>query len=140
MNGYKTIYAQKYAEINNLADRMNVGLEKLVEAGESVKELAIELAEKEKELAIANEKADKVLKEVSKKKEAAEKIKLNVQKVKDKAQAIVEEIEKDKALAQEELEAAKPALLVFKLCKILIIFVVKCFNSSFRLYRKLKRL
>ena len=96
-----------------MADRMNIGLEKLVEAGESVKQLSIELAEKEKELAIANEKADKVLKEVSKKKEAAEKIKINVQKVKDKAQAIVEEIEKDKALAEQKLEAAKPALLVF---------------------------
>lgn len=112
LNGYKTIYSQKYVEINQLADRMNVGLEKLVEAGESVAELSRELAIKEQELAVANEKADKVLKEVSKKKEAAEKIKLNVQKVKDKAQVIVNEIEKDKAIAEEKLEAAKPALLV----------------------------
>lgn len=39
---------------------MNVGLEKLVEAGESVLELKKELAVKEQELALANDKADKV--------------------------------------------------------------------------------
>ena len=111
INGYKTIYAQKHVEIDNLASRMNIGLEKLVEAGESVAELKKELAVKEQELAVANEKADRVLKEVAKKKEAAEKIKLQVQKVKDKAQQIVNEIATDKAKAEEKLEAAKPALL-----------------------------
>jgi dynein heavy chain len=91
---------------------MNTGLEKLVEAGQSVVNLKAELAEKEKELAVANERADKVLQEVAKKKQAAEKVKQQVQKVKDKAQAIVNEIAKDKALAEEKLEAAKPALEV----------------------------
>lgn len=114
LNGYKTIYAQKHTEISNLASRMNTGLEKLVEAGESVAELKKELAVKEQELTVANEKADKVLKEVAKKKEAAEKIKQQVQIVKDRAQAIVDEIEKDKSMAEEKLEAAKPALLVSK--------------------------
>jgi dynein heavy chain len=111
LNGYKTIYSQKHAEIDNLATRMNIGLEKLLSAGESVAELAKELAVKEQELEVANEKADRVLKEVAKKKEAAEKIKAQVQKVKDKAQGIVDEIEKDKAIAETKLEAAKPALL-----------------------------
>lgn len=91
---------------------MNIGLTKLVEAGESVAELKKELAVKEQELAVANDKADKVLKEVAKKKEAAEKIKQQVQIVKDRAQAIVDVIEKDKAIAEEKLEAAKPALMV----------------------------
>ena len=91
---------------------MNTGLEKLIEAGESVSELKRELAVKEQELAVANDKAEKVLKEVAKKKEAAEKIQEQVQKVKDKAQSIVNDIDKDKKIAEDKLEIAKPALMV----------------------------
>lgn len=69
INGYKTIYSQKLLDIENLANRMDSGLDKLVEAGESITLLKKELAVKEAELIIANEKADKVLKEVAKKKE-----------------------------------------------------------------------
>ncbi len=112
LNGYKLIYTQKLDEIESMAARMNVGLEKLVEAGHSVAQLKIELAVMDKELEAANVRADKVLKEVAKKKEAAELIKAQVQKVKDRAQSIVVEIETDKALAEQKLEAAKPALLV----------------------------
>ena len=107
---YKTVYAQKRKEIGELADRMNTGLDKLLEASESVEILRLELIEKEKELAIASAKADEVLKEVTVKATAAEKVKNQVQKVKDKAQAIVDSIEKDKAIAEEKLEAARPAL------------------------------
>ena len=64
LTGYKTIYADKKTFIGNLADRMNSGLEKLVEASQSVAELSIQLAEKEKELAIASKEAEEVLKEV----------------------------------------------------------------------------
>lgn len=60
INGYKTIYAEKKEEIGNLAQRMNTGLTKLMEASESVAELSRELAVKEKELAVASEKAEKV--------------------------------------------------------------------------------
>jgi dynein heavy chain len=61
INGYKTIYSQKLEEIESLANRMDSGLDKLVEAGESVTLLKAELAIKEAELIIANEKADKVI-------------------------------------------------------------------------------
>ena len=73
-------------------------------------ELSKELAVKEKELAIASEKAEAVLKDVTVKAQAAERVKEQVQKVKDKAQAIVDAIEKDKAIAEGKLEAARPAL------------------------------
>ena len=48
-----------------MANRMNTGLEKLIEASQAVSVLAKELVEKEKELAIASAKAEEVLKEVS---------------------------------------------------------------------------
>ncbi|XP_071957897.1 dynein axonemal heavy chain 5-like isoform X2 [Antedon mediterranea] len=110
INGYKNIYTQKHTEIGELSQRMTTGLDKLVEASESVASLSIELAAKEKELAVANVKADKVLAEVTEKAHAAEKVKAQVQKVKDKAQAIVDEINADKEVAESKLEAAKPAL------------------------------
>ena len=110
LNGYKKIYATKKDEIQQLADRMNTGLNILIEATQSVNELSKELAVKEKELAVANKAAEKVLAEVTVSATAAEKVKAQVQKVKDKAQGIVDEISVDKGKAETKLEAAKPAL------------------------------
>lgn len=110
IDGYKNIYEQKYGDIGELARRMKTGLDKLIEATESVAELSKELVVKEQDLKVASAKADEVLKEVTVKATAAEKVKAEVQKVKDKALAIVEEINADKEVATGKLEAARPAL------------------------------
>ncbi|KAM4740016.1 dynein axonemal heavy chain 8-like [Anableps anableps] len=110
INGYKTLYCEKHNFINTLAERMNVGLEKLKEASESVAQLSKQLEVKEKELAIASVKADEVLAEVTISAEAATKVKNEVQVVRDKAQRLVDGIEKEKAIAENKLEAARPAL------------------------------
>ncbi|CAB1339925.1 unnamed protein product [Coregonus sp. 'balchen'] len=110
INGYKTVYSENYNFINTLAKRMNVGLTKLLEASESVAQLSKDLVVKEKELALASIKADKVLAEVTVSAEAATIVKAEVQIVKDRALKIVEGIEKEKAFAEVKLKAAKPAL------------------------------
>uniref|UniRef100_A0A8V0ZHJ8 Dynein axonemal heavy chain 8 n=1 Tax=Gallus gallus TaxID=9031 RepID=A0A8V0ZHJ8_CHICK len=110
INGYKEVYAEKLASINEQAERMQIGLAKLMEASESVAKLSKELAVKEKELAVASVKADEVLAEVKVSAEAASKVKNEVQAVKDKAQKIVDEIDIEKMKAENKLEAAKPAL------------------------------
>ncbi|XP_029955923.1 dynein heavy chain 5, axonemal [Salarias fasciatus] len=110
IDGYKIIYSEKIAHVGTLAERMKTGLCKLMEAEQSVSQLSEELVVKEKELAVASQKANEVLQEVTVKAQAAEKVKQQVQKVKDKAQLIVDEIEADKTVAESKLEAAKPAL------------------------------
>ncbi|KAM5298313.1 dynein axonemal heavy chain 8 [Ctenodactylus gundi] len=110
INGYKNIYTEKVKYFNEQAERMNVGLNKLMEASESVAKLSQELAVKEKELAVASVKADEVLAEVVVSAQASAKVKNEVQEVKDKAQKIVDEIDSEKVKAETKLEAAKPAL------------------------------
>ena len=110
INGYKAIYTEQKKNLDQLANRMNTGLEKLYEASESVAKLSKELVQKEKDLVVANAEAEKVLKEVTVKAQAAEKVKASVQKVKDRAQGVADVISADKAVAEGKLEAARPAL------------------------------
>ncbi len=109
--GYKSIYTERKKYLGELSERMTSGLEKLLEASESVSGLAKELELKEKELVVASKEAEQVLAEVTVKAQAAEKVKASVQIVKDRAQSVADIISADKAVAEEKLEKAKPALL-----------------------------
>jgi len=60
LEGYKTLYSEKLANLGQLAGRMTTGLQKLDEASESVDELSKELVIKEQDLVVANQKADTV--------------------------------------------------------------------------------
>eukprot|EP01135_Chromosphaera_perkinsii_P010177 Nk52_evm43s2039 gene=Nk52_evmTU43s2039 len=110
VNSYIKVYGEKKGFIGTLADRMDMGLQKLLEASESVAELQKELAVKEVDLKVASEKADIVLADVTANTAAAEKVKESVLKVKVKAEEIVNSIAADKLIVDKELEAAKPAL------------------------------
>lgn len=110
LNGYKVIYNEHKSYLDQQANRMDTGLDKLYEASESVGLLSKELAVKEKELAVASKEAEKVLEEVTVKAGAAAKVKAEVQKVKDRAQGVADVIEADKKVAEAKLEKARPAL------------------------------
>ena len=110
INGYKSIYNSQKKNLDQLAERMDTGLEKLLEASENVAQLSEELAVKKKKLVKAGAEAEEVLKEVTTKAQAAEIVKASVQVVKDKAQNVADLISQDKAVAEDKLEAARPAL------------------------------
>ncbi|CAF5037635.1 unnamed protein product, partial [Rotaria magnacalcarata] len=112
LNGYKEIYTQKLNDIESMAKRMNDGLTRLAEAEKAVILMKEELTIKEKELDVANQKADQVLQQVTIKKGAAEVVRQQVKKVKDTAQTLVDEINRDKMQANAELDKATPALIV----------------------------
>ncbi|XP_045464438.1 dynein axonemal heavy chain 8-like isoform X2 [Harmonia axyridis] len=110
LNTYKIFYQEKFDEINTLADRVKIGLTKLVEAQENVDELKEELKLKEVEVNVATEAADKVLNEVLAASQIANKIKEDAAVVKDKAETLVIAISADQEEAEQKLLMAKPAL------------------------------
>ena len=110
ISSYKNVYSKKHDEIGDMSVRMDSGLEKLYEAAESVALLSEELKVMEKELEVANQKAEKVLVEVTEAAKEAEKVRNTVMIVKESCEKMVDTIAVEKALAEEKLEAARPAL------------------------------
>ena len=107
---YKDVYAKKEKEIGEMSKRMNAGLDKLLDASNTVETMKEQLAQMEKDLEVANQRAERVLTEVTQRAKEAEIIKEQIVKDKEKAEAIVNNIEIDRKGEEEKLEAAKPAL------------------------------
>ena len=93
-----------------MSQRMNRGLEKLSEASTTVETMKEELAKMEKDLEIANAKAEKVLTDVTQRSKESEIIKDKIKVDKVKAEDIVSSIEGERVYAEEKLEVARPAL------------------------------
>ncbi|GBP33369.1 Dynein heavy chain 8, axonemal [Eumeta japonica] len=110
VEGYKVLYKEKHVGIAEMARRMTTGLDKLVEAAESVDILKKELEVKEMEIKEATAKAEEVLDAVAESQAAAEVVKQGVMVVKDRAVKLVNVIAAETAVAEDKLAAAKPAL------------------------------
>ncbi|XP_056424627.1 dynein axonemal heavy chain 8 isoform X2 [Hyla sarda] len=110
IHSYKSVYAEKYNNINEQTERMNRGLSKLIEANESIRNVSKQLEAKEKDLALVSVKAEKVLEELTLTVQEAAKIKIKVHLVKEKAQSIVEKIENENYTVEKKLEAVRPTL------------------------------
>ena len=117
LSGYKALYSQKLEEVSVLRDKINGGLEKLLQAKDQVNEMKVELAEKNKNLHQAQKEAAALLKEISANTAVAEKEKAKVAVIVDRVvkkateiNAVKEDAEKDLALAQPALDAALSAL------------------------------
>ncbi|KAG8470448.1 hypothetical protein KFE25_008869 [Diacronema lutheri] len=110
VGAYQDVYRKKVAHVEMLASNINTGLTKLVEAGEDVAKMKIELKEKEKGLVVAQEKSAVLLQEITTNTAKAEKKKAEVQGVKDVLAAEADVIAGQKADVERDLAAAQPAL------------------------------
>mgnify|MGYP003961386239 CR=1 FL=1 len=111
IENYMDVYKVKYADVNALASKVNAGLSKLRQAEEDVKQMKINLAEKEITLATQSEQTDKLLENIKVKTVGANQKRDEVQGVKDVLSKEAEKIAKVKESAEQDLAKAQPALL-----------------------------
>eukprot|EP00667_Euglena_gracilis_P000005 EG_transcript_5 len=107
---YRNIYKEKVDGINLLADKINGGLQKLQQAGEDVRLMKIDLAQKEVKLVAAQKETDILLVEITESTAKAEKKKAEVTAVKDVLASEASVVAAGKADAEKDLAAAGPAL------------------------------
>jgi len=110
LTAYLATYRDKREGVSLLANNINVGLDKLIQATKDVDLMKIELKEKEKGLLVAQEKSAALLHEITASTAKAEKKKSEVQVVKDKANDEAAVIDTEKQVIDAQLLEAKPAL------------------------------
>jgi len=111
LKSYQLLYAEKFGEINSLADKINNGLLKLREAQEDVSNMKVTLAAAEVTLAEASKKSTELIKEIAINTASADKTKASVKIIADAAFEKATTIGAEKEEVERDLEAAKPALL-----------------------------
>mmetsp|Transcript_13743 Transcript_13743/g.31844 ORF Transcript_13743/g.31844 Transcript_13743/m.31844 type:complete len:4493 (+) Transcript_13743:136-13614(+) len=111
IKNYTQVYRKQHGDVKLLADKINVGLQKLFQAGQDIAKMKVELAEKEQELAEKQKISAAMLVEITNSTAIAEKKKKEVEGVKNAAEAQASKIGREKEEVEEDLAAAKPALL-----------------------------
>ena len=110
LESYLVVYQQKFEQINVLADNIGGGLQKLHQAGEDVRLMKINLAEKEANLQVATKETDTLLLEITEATGVAEKKESEVGAVKEMLSRDAQKVQAVKDDAEQDLEAAKPML------------------------------
>jgi len=107
---YRDIYREKVNGVHLLADKINGGLLKLQQAGEDVRLMKVDLAQKEVKLVAAQKETDILLVEITESTAKAEKKKAEVMAVKEVLSSEAAVVAAGKAEAEKDLAAAGPAL------------------------------
>ena len=110
IQGYKSLYSRKLANVEQLAKNINSGLQKMFEAKDDVSKMKVDLGIKNQELEVAAKEAETLLKSISENTAIAEKEKTKVAVIVDGVTAKASEIKAVKDDAEKDLAAAKPAL------------------------------
>lgn len=109
LNSYETLYRQKYVELDRQESNFTVGVKKIDEASESIKEMKKALSIEEVQLKEATEKTETLLRELEVEQKGAEKMEAEVSAITQKCEYEAAQIAKEKEDAERELAAAIPA-------------------------------
>eukprot|EP00743_Colponemidia_sp_Colp-15_P005816 GILK01006251.1.p1 GENE.GILK01006251.1~~GILK01006251.1.p1 ORF type:complete len:1675 (+),score=351.95 GILK01006251.1:567-5027(+) len=110
VNGFRQIYTDKVSFVGRLAETLNNGLSKLIQAEQDVARMKVELVGKEKHLAVKADELAVLLEEIKANTAIAETVKAEVQAVKDDLAEKAAVIDGQKREAEADLAAAEPAL------------------------------
>jgi dynein heavy chain len=87
LQSYKSLYTQKYIELDKQESNFSVGVKKIDEASESIKEMKKALSLEEVQLKDATEKTETLLKELDVEQRAAAKMEAEVSAITQKCEA-----------------------------------------------------
>ncbi|KFG33497.1 putative dynein gamma chain, flagellar outer arm, partial [Toxoplasma gondii GAB2-2007-GAL-DOM2] len=107
---YKLVYAEKFKEVNNLEHSVNVGLLKLNQAAQDIKQMKVKLKDEEKKLRESEEQTNQLLVKVQSESAKAQKKSEQVGAFRDECLANKERIEVEQEEANRDLQQALPYL------------------------------